>query len=99
MTIDLPIPEELRHTFSPRIASKLRAWAPVDLEQYMALTVTQHLKEGAAVSNSDFFFRLQVFDDTHLYLLTIQNNFFSFVKYRKYLLQSEFYKTFFPDKS
>jgi hypothetical protein len=64
MTIDLPIPEELRHTFSPRIASKLRAWTSVDLEQYMALTVTQHLKEGAAVSNSDFFFRLQVIEDT-----------------------------------
>ena len=65
MAIDLPIPEELRHTFSPRIASKLRAWTSVDLEQYMALTVTQHLKEGTAVSNSDFFFRLQVIQDTH----------------------------------
>jgi hypothetical protein len=32
----------------------------VDLEQYMSLTVTQHLREGDAVSGNDFFFRLQV---------------------------------------
>jgi hypothetical protein len=60
MSIDLPIPEKLRPTFCPRISSKLRAWTAVDLEQYMALAVTQHLKEGAAVSPNDFFYRLQV---------------------------------------
>ena len=60
MSVDLPIPDEFRATFSPRVSSKLRAWTSVNLEQYMALNVTQHLREGSAVSTNDYFFRLQV---------------------------------------
>ena len=60
MSIELPIPDAMQAQFPPKINSKLRAWMAVDLEQYNALVVTQHLREGDAVTSSDFFFRLQV---------------------------------------
>ena len=60
VAVDLTLPEPLMSEFPLKINSKLRAWTLVDLEQYMALAVTQHLRDGDAVSSSDFFFRLQV---------------------------------------
>lgn len=60
MSVDLPIPDALQSQFPPKINSKLRAWMSVDLEQYNALSVTQHLRDGDAVTGNDFFFRLQV---------------------------------------
>lgn len=60
MNVEMQIPDELRSIFPPRITSKLRAWTSVDLEQYMALSVCQHLKDGGAVSDRDFFYRLQI---------------------------------------
>ena len=71
ITVDLEIPESLQNQFPAKISSTIRAWAPVNWEQYVALDVTKHLVESGAVDEHDFLFRLQINRDSAASLIAL----------------------------
>lgn len=58
--IALEIPSEVQSWFPLKASSRLRNWTAVNWEQYKLLEVTQHLVQGGAVDENDFFYRLQI---------------------------------------
>ncbi|XP_059084495.1 THO complex subunit 5 homolog [Tigriopus californicus] len=58
--IALEIPNEVQSWFPLKASSRLRNWTAVNWEQYKLLEVTQHLVQGGAVDENDFFYRLQI---------------------------------------
>ena len=58
ISVDLEIPDKCKSQFPTKISSVIRAWAPVNWEQYMALDVTRHLVDTKIVDENDFLFRL-----------------------------------------
>ena len=61
----------MKNQFPAKISSVIRAWAPVNWEQYVALDVTKHLVESGAVDEHDFLFRLQINRDTAASLIAL----------------------------
>ena len=60
ISVELDVPESCRSLFPTKVSSVIRAWAPVNWEQYMALDVTKHLVETKIVDENDYLFRLQL---------------------------------------
>lgn len=76
ISVDLDIPESLKNQFPSKVSSTIRAWAPVNWEQYVALDVTKHLVDSGAVDEHDFLFRLQINRDSAASLIALIGKFF-----------------------
>ena len=75
ITVDLEVPESLKNQFPSKTSSTIRAWAPVNWEQYVALDVTKHLVESGAVDEHDYLFRLQINRDSAASLIALIGKF------------------------
>ena len=87
ITVDLEVPENMKNQFPAKISSVIRAWAPVNWEQYVALDVTKHLVESGAVDEHDFLFRLQINRDTAASLIALIGKDFSLIQCKFWVLK------------
>eukprot|EP00095_Tigriopus_kingsejongensis_P000367 maker-scaffold319_size207808-snap-gene-0.28 protein:Tk00367 transcript:maker-scaffold319_size207808-snap-gene-0.28-mRNA-1 annotation:"tho complex subunit 5-like protein" len=69
--VELDIPEEVKSWYPNKASSKICNWTSVNWDQYKILDVTQHLVQGQAVDENDFFYRLQINRDPSAKLIAL----------------------------